>query len=172
MTIRKILMYPEDRKKLRKKSTLIESPKDAKELIQDLKDTLAANPGAGLAAPQIGVHKCVIVVRFGQDEGEMDNPIGLINPKIIEEGELVAGFDGCLSIPGLFTYDTPRPSWLIITAINETGKKIKLKLSGIDARLVHHEIDHLEGIVYLDRLPQGGKLYKSETSEEDSSVPG
>lgn len=123
MSVKKVLLYPKDEESLRKKSVEIKRlNKSVKRLIQDLKDTLLTQPGAGLAAPQIGVHQRVCVIRLGQDEGEMQAPMALINPVILEEGELAKGFDGCLSLPRIVTWDTLRPTWLRFTALNEEGE--------------------------------------------------
>jgi peptide deformylase len=113
MAVRTILKFPQDEAGLRKKSQPVKrNDSELQSLIQDLKDTLATQPGAGLAAPQIGVHKRVALVRFGQDEGEMQEAFAIINPVIRQRGSLVRGFDGCLSMPGLVTWDTKRPQWL------------------------------------------------------------
>jgi len=166
MTVRKILLYPEDNHLLRKKSTKVARlDSQTRKLAQDLKDTLIANPGAGLAAPQVGVYRRVVAVKFGQDEGEMKSPLILVNPRIVEAGELSRGFDGCLSIPDLFTWETLRPSWLSFSALGENGEKIEMRVSGIDARLVHHEIDHLEGILFIDRIRSITDLYQKVETE-------
>lgn len=170
MAIRKILRFPDDKELLRRKSFEVSRGDDIKGIVKDLKDTLAANPGAGLAAPQIGIFKRVVMIRFGQDEGEMKPPIAFINPKITEVGELSTGFDGCLSIPGLVTWDTLRPSWLVVTALNENWKKIKIRVEGIDARLVHHEVDHLEGILFLDRVQKGDQLYITRETDDGETL--
>lgn len=166
MTVRKILKYPADDAKLRRKSAEVKRlDAETKALIADLKDTLASETGAGLAAPQIGVLKRVALVCFGQDAGEIQPPLVLINPVILETGPLAPGFDGCLSMPGLATWDTLRPSWLTFSARGEDWKKIEIRVEGIDARVVQHEVDHLNGILYLDRLAKGGKMYVAERDE-------
>lgn len=162
MSVKKILLYPKDEEALREKSVEIKRiDKSVKRLTQDLKDTLLTQPGAGLAAPQIGVHKRMCVVRLGQDEGEMQAPIALINPVILEEGILGKGFDGCLSLPRIVTWDTLRPTWLRFTALDEKGEPFEMRVEGIDSILVHHEIDHLNGILFLDRLENKNELYMS-----------
>lgn len=173
MAVRKILKYPADEAKLRRKSAEVKRLDAAtKQLITDLKETLLAQPGAGLAAPQIGVPKRVALVRFGQGKGEgeekkeMEPPLTLINPVIEAAGELGKGFDGCLSIPGLVTWDTLRPTWLTFRARDENWQKIQMRVEGIDAIVVHHEIDHLNGVLFLDRLDQDGKLYVVQTDED------
>lgn len=168
MTVQRILRYPEDETALRQKSAKVARIDDEiLALITDLMDTLAANPGAGLAAPQIGVHKRVVVVRFGQDNepkdggprSEMEPPLALINPEIVKAGVPATGFDGCLSIPNLLTWSTVRPSVLTLRALTADGKTLRRTVKGIDARLVHHEIDHLDGILFLDRLKNMDDLF-------------
>ncbi len=172
MSVRKILKYPQDDARLRRKSTEVKRlDTEIKALMVDLKDTLATQAGAGLAAPQIGVPKRVALVRFGQDKEEgMDAPIAVINPVILESGPPAKGFDGCLSLPGLVTWDTLRPSWLVFNFRDEQWKKQTLRVEGVDAIVVHHEIDHLDGILYLDRLDQGGKIYVEQTDENGERV--
>ena len=168
MTVQRILRYPEDEAALRQKSAKVGRIDDEiRALITDLMDTRAANPGAGLAAPQIGVHQRVTIVRFGQDDDskdggekkEMEPPLALINPEIVKAGMPARGFDGCLSIPNLLTWSTVRPSVLTIRALGVDGKTIRRTVKGIDARLVHHEIDHLDGILFLDRLKDLDDLF-------------
>jgi len=133
--------------------------------------TLDLAGGAGLAAPQIGVHERVALVKFGQDsEDGMRKPITLINPQIISAGSDEKGFDGCLSIPGVVTWDTLRPSPLIFSALDERGETFQMEVSGIDARVVHHEIDHLDGILFLDRVKDFNKVYRSVETEEGEKL--
>lgn len=160
MPIKKVLLYSQDEAALRTKSVEVQRfDKASKRLIQDLKDTLLSQPGAGLAAPQIGVHQRIVVLRFGQDTGEMQAPIALINPVILEAGPLAKGFDGCLSLPRIVTWDTLRPTWLRFAALDEQGQRFEMRVEGIDSILVHHEIDHLDGILFLDRLEDKRELY-------------
>jgi peptide deformylase len=173
MTIRNILIYPGEEANLRKTSVPIKRLDDeARSLIADLKETLLVNPGAGLSAPQIGVFLRAAAVRFGQDEGEMGEPQVFINPQIVKRGPLAKGFDGCLSMPNVATWDTLRPSWLVFTAKDETWRTVRVKVEGIDARLVDHEIDHLNGKLFLDLLKPDSKLYLATKDEkgEDTFV--
>jgi peptide deformylase len=170
MAVKSVLIYPKEESRLRRKSAAVKRLNaDVKRLIQDLKETLAGQPGAGLAAPQIGVCQRVALVRFGQDEGQMQPPLALINPVITERGPLVRSFDGCLSIPRLYTWDSPRPSWLVFSARDECWNEITLRVEGADAVVVDHEVDHLDGVLFLDRLPKDATLYvprKDENGEE------
>ncbi|MEP7293369.1 MAG: peptide deformylase, partial [Chloroflexota bacterium] len=164
MAVRKILKYPADNARLRLKSREVRRlDAETKALIADLKDTLKTQSGAGLAAPQIGVLERVALVRFGQERDEIAPPLVLINPEIVEARALGKGFDGCLSLPGLVTWDTVRPTWLVFRARCENGENIERRVEGIDAIVVQHEIDHLDGILFLDRMDKGGKLYVVET---------
>lgn len=176
MTVQRVLLYPSDAQALRQKSAPIEAVDDAaKTLIVDLKETLATQPGAGLAAPQIGVHQRVVLVCLGQDTDDgLQPPIALINPIILEEGEYGRGFDGCLSLPNVLTWDTLRPTWLRFSAQDEDGNPFEMRVEGIDAIVVHHEIDHLEGVLFWDRLPEDGRLFRwveDAAEEEDRIVP-
>ena len=163
MAVQKILLYVEAEATLRQKSKPVQEliPR-VQTLIQDLKDTLMArSDGAGLAAPQINVHQRVIVVRLGL-HGEDDQtdvlPTALINPTIIEARKKRRDFDGCLSFPGLYG-TTQRPHFLRVEALDETGQPVEHVFEGFDAVLVHHEIDHLDGILFIDRIEQADDLY-------------
>ena len=174
MPVKKILQYPRDEAKLRKKSAAVKRlDADVKLLITDLKDTLATQAGAGLAAVQIGVLQRVALVRFGQDQGEMEPPLAIINPVILERGPLVDSFDGCLSIPKLYTWDSPRPSWLMFKARDEHWNEIRMRVEGADASVVDHEVDHMNGMLFLDRLAEGAQLYVPRRDEngEEKLVP-
>lgn len=162
MAVKRLVYYPQDEALLRQKSGAVSNLKNKrlKRLIQDLKDTLESQQGAAIAAPQIGVRRRVAIAKFGQnDDAEVEPMLTLINPEILEAGELEAGFDGCLSIPDIYTWDTPRPSWLRFRARGENGEEIVRRLDGMDARVLHHEIDHLDGILFLDRLRDPEELY-------------
>ena len=140
--------------------------KRLKRLIQDLKDTLEAQSGAAIAARQIGALKRVTVAKFGQnDEDEEEPMLTLINPEIMEAGPPETGFDGCLSIPDIYSWDTPRPSWIRFRALGEDGGEIIRRVAGMDARVLHHEIDHLDGILFLDRLQDPNELYTPVAGE-------
>lgn len=162
MAVKRLIYYPQDEALLRQKSLRVSNLKNKrlKRLIQDLKDTLESQPGAAIAAPQIGVFKRVTVAKFGQNDDDDEQPmLTLINPEILEAGAPATGFDGCLSIPDIYTWDTPRPSWIRYRATGEDGGEIVGRVEGMDARVLHHEIDHLDGILFLDRLRDPDELY-------------
>lgn len=169
MAIKRLIYYPQDEALLRQKSRPAANLKNKrlKRLIQDLKDTLDSLPGAAIAAPQIAVHKRVTVVKFGQNDEDKEEPmLSLINPEILEMGEPETGFDGCLSIPDIYTWDTPRPSWIRFRARGEDGAEIVRRVAGMDARVLHHEIDHLDGILFLDRLRDPDELYTPVANDD------
>jgi peptide deformylase len=164
MSQRKLMIYPQDQDALRTKSEAIQSfDQQVRALIKDLKDTLAAHPqGIGLAAPQINVHKRVVIVRLGSrnpDQEERQAPQALVNPIICQTGEDRRDFDGCLSFPGLYG-ETIRPHYLYLSFINESSQPRKAEFHGFDAVLVHHEIDHLEGVLFIDRIESKQDLYR------------
>lgn len=169
MTVRDILLYPAAARALRRTSRPVpEVDQEVKNLIIDLKDTLLAHPeGIGLAAPQINVHQRVIVVRLGADpreEDEPDPPLALVNPKILEASNPQRDFDGCLSFPGLYG-ETVRPHRLRISARDRAGRPQERILTGFDAVLVHHEIDHLNGVLFIDHAQRPADLYRMEISD-------
>lgn len=162
MAVKKLLYYPADEPRLRALSKPVPTVKSKKlrQLIQNLKDTLESQPGAAIAAPQIGALKRVTVVKFGQYEDQEEQAmLALINPQILSAGDAEPGFDGCLSIPNIYSWDTPRPSWIEYKALAEDGREITGRVEGMDARVLHHEIDHLDGILFIDRLRDPDELY-------------
>jgi len=129
-----------------KAETVIELNQEIKKLIQDMKETMLENDGVGLASPQVGVSKRVIIVQTG--EGIQ----GFINPKIIKQGkEKTFDEEGCLSVPGL-RLKIKRSKNIEVETWDENGREIKIKAEGIVARTFQHEIDHLDGILFSDRF--------------------
>jgi len=174
MAVRKILLYAKDPVLLRKKSRPVRVVnKRTRKLIQDLKDTLnASSDGIGLAAPQINQHKRVIVVRLGGGNAaqqEPQPPIALVNPEIVEAGDEKMDFDGCLSFPGLYA-ETIRPHYLKVTGLDENGKSFERLFEGFDAVVVHHEIDHLDGILFIDRVSKLEDLYTLRETENGEFI--
>jgi peptide deformylase len=174
MAIRPIVLYSENEAALRKKSEPVRViNRQVKKLIQDLKDTLTSrDDGIGLAAPQINVPMRVIVVRLGGRDDSKDEPgppVALINPEIVEGGQEKRDFDGCLSFPGLFA-ETVRPHYLRVTGLNEWGKPFDRVFEGFDAVLVHHEIDHLDGVLFIDRVTKIEDLYRVRQDENGELI--
>ncbi|MBN1954922.1 MAG: peptide deformylase [Anaerolineae bacterium] len=167
MAVREIVQYRENEAVLRKKSQPVKHvTRQVKKLVQDLKDTLNdCADGIGLAAPQIGVHSRVVVVQLGgeqDDEGNAREPpplTALINPQIVEAGDEKKDFDGCLSFPGLYG-ETVRPHRLRVTGLDEAGEHFERLFEGFDAVVVHHEIDHLDGVLFIDHVESVEDLYQ------------
>ncbi len=174
MAVKPIVLYKKNEAALRKKSEPVRSVnRRIKNLIQDLKDTLLdRDDGIGLAAPQINDHCRVIVVQLGhhsEAQAEPDPPIALINPEIIEAKDDRRDFDGCLSLPGLFA-ETVRPHYLRVQGLDEWGKPFDRVFEGFDAVLVHHEIDHLDGVLFIDRVARPEDLYRVKEDENGNWV--
>ena len=147
--IRPILKYgaPE----LKKVSSPVEEfGIDLEKLVDDLKQTMYAEKGVGLAAPQIGVNLRVVVVDV-TTAGEEGERLSLVNPEIIGSQGSEKGEEGCLSIPG-FTAMVERPGHIRIRAQDPRGETMERDAEGLLARVISHEIDHLDGILYLDRI--------------------
>ena len=150
MSIRKILIEPDPI--LRKKSTNIEKvDNELKKLMNDMLETMYEAPGIGLAAVQIGILKRVIVIDVSK-ENEKKTPLFLINPEIVLKSQNTSIYEeGCLSLPGHFA-EIERPAECHLNYIDYNGKKQNLKASGILATCIQHEIDHLNGKLFIDYL--------------------
>lgn len=174
MAVRDIVLYLENEAALRKKSKPVRSiNRRVKTLVRDLGDTLNDHPaGIGLAAPQIKVHSRVVVVRLGggrDNESEPGPPVALINPEVIEARNEERDFDGCLSFPGLYA-ETVRPHYLRITGLDEAGNLFDRVFQGFDAVVVHHEIDHLDGVLFIDPVENIEDLYRVREDENGELV--
>jgi peptide deformylase len=122
---------------------------DARRLVDDLFETMLAAKGVGLAANQVGVAQRVAVVDVGEDDPP---PLVLINPCIVKAGDLVeTAEEGCLSIPEIFG-EVERPLHVTLEALDRDGRPYRVDVSGYKARAVQHEIDHLDGVLFLDHL--------------------
>jgi len=150
MAIRPILTIPD--RLLRKKANPIERvDEELRRLIDDMLATMYDAPGIGLAAPQIGVSRRLIVMDPAKDEAPKA-PIIMVNPEILERSdELRVHEEGCLSIPD-YTAEIERPATTRVAYIDREGRKQETELKGIWSTLVQHEIDHLNGILFIDYL--------------------
>ena len=150
MTIRKIITEPDIL--LRKKSDPIEKfDKSLKALMDDMLETMYEAPGIGLAAIQLGVLRRVVVIDLSKD-GEKNNPLYLVNPEIIHRSEKMAIYEeGCLSLPGQFA-EIQRPSECHVKYLDYTGNQKELKADGLLSTCIQHEVDHLDGILFIDYL--------------------
>ncbi|MGB3672049.1 MAG: peptide deformylase [Phormidesmis sp.] len=122
-----------------------------RDLVRKMLQTMYSEDGIGLAAPQVGVNKQLLVVDADPEEASTP-PLVLINPKIISVSkELAMGQEGCLSIPGVYL-DVVRPAAIEISYKDESGRPRKLKTDDLVARVIQHEMDHLNGVMFVDRV--------------------
>ena len=159
MAVREIITLPHPvlRRKARKVTDFGE---ELQTLIDDMVETMRVAPGVGLAAPQVNVSQRVIVVEFGDEEDE-DVPAKLyavVNPEITRiSREVIAGTEGCLSIPEIVG-DVERPVDATVKGFNRHGHPVKIKASGWLARIFQHEVDHLDGVLFVDKAERVWKL--------------
>jgi peptide deformylase len=124
---------------------------EVRDLIRQMLQTMYSSDGIGLAAPQVGVNKQLIIVDIHPDEAA-NPPLILINPVIREASEeFEIGQEGCLSIPGVYL-DVKRPEMIAVAYKDENGRPQTLFASGLLSRAIQHEIDHLEGVMFVDRV--------------------
>ena len=114
-------------------------------LLRDMAETMYAAEGVGLAAPQIGILRRIVVIDVG------DGLVELINPVILETRGSVVDNEGCLSVPGR-RGTVERPEWVRVTAMNKKGAPIEFEAEGLFARCICHELDHLDGVLYCDKM--------------------
>lgn len=170
MAKRRILVVdnPNERRILRAKAKKI-SRYDAylERLVSDMWETMREAPGVGLAAPQVGESIRVLVAEY---EGES---VALVNPEILKRSEQEElGQEGCLSIPGFIGEDVPRASAITVKARDPKGKEIRVKADGWFARILQHEIDHLDGILYTDRIaPEKVREVTEDDIEPEGAPP-
>ena len=158
MAVRKILQYGD--KRLNTECAKVEKvDRKVLDLIDDMMDTLYQGSGIGLAAPQIGVLKRVILIDLGNEEEE---PIIIINPKITAQSGNEKDYEGCLSYLG-HEGEVFRPTSVTVQGINIKSKPVTYNATGLLARAFCHEIDHLDGILYMSRAEE---MYELADEEE------
>ena len=137
---------------LRQKSTPTLITEEVKDLVRDLKDTMLSQHGIGLAAPQVGVNLRVIVIQLIKSGKLVGSVQEMINPVITKSStEIVEYEEGCLSIPGEY-YSIKRPSTIDVKFQTLNGRYKRWYLRGLEARVVQHELDHLNGVLMIDHL--------------------
>ena len=153
----------------RKAHKITQIDRDIRLLAEDMVETLRDSGGVGLAAPQIGESIRMIVVEYPEDDSVEDSPVKtykVINPEIIwRSEETVEGNEGCLSIPG-YVGTVERYESIKVKGLSVFGRPLKISASGWLARIFQHEIDHLEGICYIDRATE---IYKPSENPEEGS---
>ncbi len=144
-----ILIYPSP--VIRKKSLKVTSINgELQRLIDDMMETMYAAPGVGLAAPQVGALRQVIVVD-PHDERKLTKPMALINPELVAADGHIVEEEGCLCIPDL-REGVPRFKRVVVKAYDRNEQEVILEASDLLARILQHEIDHLNGVLFIDRL--------------------
>lgn len=145
---------------LRQKAVRVpEIDKSIIQLVDDMIMTMQKSEGVGLAAPQVGVSLRVITLQMPDQE-----PFCIINPEITKRNGEVELMEGCLSIPG-YQGEVIRSVSIVAKGLNLKGEKIKIKAGGLLSQAIEHETDHLDGILYIDRLESDTKLYKIEPQD-------
>lgn len=148
MALREILKFGEDI--LRKKCREVTAFDDKlRQLLDDMKETLQAADGVGLAAPQVGILRRAVIIDVRDGKGVIE----LINPVIIEKNGTQTGNEGCLSAPGEWC-EVERPQSVTVKAFDRNGNEFELKGTDLLARAICHEVDHLDGILFIDRVKQ------------------
>ncbi len=163
MAVRKICCLPDDvlRQKAKKVSRIDES---IKKLIDDMIETMQKGDGVGLAAPQVGVSLRIAVLQMPEEE-----PFVIINPKVVKcVGERLL-MEGCLSVPG-YQGEVLRAIRVTVKGMDEHGKEIRIKAEGLMAQALEHEIDHLNGILYIDHIEDDERLYKIESKTDNPEL--
>jgi peptide deformylase len=147
MAILNILHYPDER--LHKVATPIDQVDDQlRQLIDDMAETMYAAPGIGLAATQVDVHKRLIVIDVSEDKTGLT---AFINPRIVEADGKTTYEEGCLSVPGIYE-EVERAEHVVVEALDRNGKPFRLEADGLLAICIQHEIDHLDGKVFVEKL--------------------
>jgi len=150
MTRLDILTYPE--KRLRNKAAPVEVVDDEiKTIIADMAETMYSAPGMGLAAIQVGINKRIIIYDISGTEDEPKLEV-LVNPVIVEsDGSQLSESEGCLSVPD-YRADVKRFEWVKVEALDRNGEPVEIETDGIHAIVLQHEIDHLDGVLFIDRI--------------------
>jgi len=168
----KILTDPNP--KLREKSQVVtDINTEVRQIITDMLSLLRTLPGYGLAAPQVGIGKRIIIIEnppivdaAGEETNKPLPLLILINPLITKYSSEKCNFEeGCFSVP-LYRGDVIRPAKIRVTALDQDGKSIKINASGLLARVLQHEIDHLDGVLFTDLIEDKSTLIKNEIGPE------
>ena len=176
MALLEVLTYPDPR--LREKSVPVEKVDDGvRSLVKDMFETMYQSEGVGLAAPQVGVTQRIIVVDCGP-RGEEDEvrplkpvePRAIINPEVVKKEGKITWEEGCLSVPG-YTEEVERAGQIEVRGLDTNGEPIHFEAEGLLAVCIQHEIDHLEGVLFVDRLSRlKQSMFKKRAQKEAATV--
>ncbi len=160
MALRNIMNYQTD-DILRKRARVVESINSRiLTLLEDMAETMYHADGAGLAAPQVGILRRLVVIDIGT------GLIKLINPVIVEADGEQQELEGCLSIPGIYG-KVKRPAKIVVRALDENGELFDLEGTELLARALCHEIDHLDGVLFIDKVIPGSIINQNDLSEAE-----
>ena len=165
MAVLELITYPDPRLKQESEEVLIFDT-TLQEFIRDLDETMSAAPGSvGIAAPQVGnLQRIVIVDVSSKPKINHHGHLILVNPEIVEWQGMKKGREGCMSVPD-FTGNVIRAEYIVLHALDEYGQALEYEMEGYEARAVQHEIDHLDGLLFLDRLvSRRNDLFKRKTN--------
>ena len=172
MALMEIVTFPDPSLRLKAKPVK-KFDKELQTLIDNMFETMRAEPGVGLAAPQIGQSLRLVVIEYSEEPEAEDAPqpkpqrYVLVNPEIVKfSEEMVEGMEGCLSLPGLIG-KVERHESLTLKALTRHGKPQKVKADGWMARIIQHELDHLDGILYIDRASE---IYEPIPEDETEDI--
>jgi peptide deformylase len=171
MAVLDILVYPDPRLKEISKP-VAQFDDSLRSFVLDLEETMRAGPGGvGIAAPQVGrLERIVIVDVSGKPKIKHHGRLILINPEIISQEGSAVGREGCLSVPE-YTGNVARAKFITLRALDEFGKSHEFQMERYEARAAQHEMDHLDGLLLLDRLVSRRDLFRRRTQEATSSKP-
>jgi peptide deformylase len=174
LAVREIVIYDDPRLRERSRRVKRVTP-DLRVLVEDMVETMHSARGVGLAAVQVGVAERVIVIEIPEPEEEEKAHPGagklhaLLNPEVARGSrELEEGIEGCLSIPGLVGQVT-RHHKVTVKGMDITGRKVRIKAEGLLARVLQHEIDHCNGVLFIDRIEDPEKLWQVPEGEEEAA---
>jgi peptide deformylase len=164
-----ILEYPDPR--LRTRAVPVATVDDrVRRLIDDMLETMYAAPGVGLAATQVNVHQRVLVADVSK---EQDQPMVFVNPEVIEREGKTEAEEGCLSVPGIFDKLSNRSARIVVRALGRDGRPFEIEADGLLAVCIQHEMDHLEGKLFVDYLSElkRTRIRKKLEKERRDRVP-
>ncbi len=159
MTVRQLHALPDPalRQKAKRVSTIDSS---IQQLIDDMVETMQQAKGVGLAAPQVGVYLRVVVLQMPGEE-----PITIINPQVVKRSGEREVSEACLSVPG-YIGEIKRSVSVTVKGLDRQGRAIRLKATDLMAQALEHELDHLNGVLYIDHIESQDKLYKAEPENQ------
>ena len=163
MVVRQLRLLPDAM--LRKKAKRVPAiDKSVHRLIDDMIETMQQANGVGLAAPQIGVLLRVVVLQMPEEE-----PVAIINPERVKRSGEREVVEGCLSLPG-YAGEIKRSNSVIVKGLDRQGKAIRIKATGLMAQALEHELDHLNGSLYIDHIEGEDKLHQIEPETDDRGM--